>query len=187
MERTAGLYVLESVGGDSRGHLMKHWHPWEVDFFNLHVRYPFRTSRYPGVRPQRKTGWRSCIKSWGNSSAMAIKTTSFLPEVGKFKLQIIILSLEPGAEPCDFHSFPSWSILLWLLVKYQGSRSVRCAEMHLHKLDAPSPGSFINSLICKESKALLIIACNCVFAVTLMSRRVYNITILLPLLCSKCG
>lgn len=25
---------------------------------------------------------------------MAIKTTSFLPEVGKFKLQIIILSLE---------------------------------------------------------------------------------------------
>lgn len=84
---------------------------------------------------------------------MAIKMTSFLPEVGKFKLQIIILSLEPGAEPCDFHSFPSWSILLWLLVKYQGSRSVRCAEMHLHKLDAPTPGSFINSLICKESKA----------------------------------
>ena len=68
----------------------------------------------------KKTGWRSCIRSWGDISAMAIKMTSFLPEVGKFKLQIIIISLKLGAGPCDFCSFPSWSISLWLLLNIKG-------------------------------------------------------------------
>lgn len=74
--------------------------------------------------------------------------------LGKFRLQIIIVSLKSVAGPCDFCRFPSWSISLWLLVKYQASRNVRCAEIYLHilELEAPTPGSFTHSLICKEAK-----------------------------------
>ena len=163
VERTDGLHVLELVDGDSQRSPDKvltslsrsalfHGSVWDVP------------SGLPVMLAWDLTeDWRSCIRSCGDISAMGVMMTSFLSKAGKFKLQIIILSLGTGAGPCDFCSFPSWSISLWLLVKYQASRSVRCVEMYLHKLelDAPSPGLFTHSFICKETKALLLTTCNC--------------------------
>ena len=111
--------------------------------------------------------WRSCISSCGNILAMAVKVTSFLlgagETCGKFKLQIIILSLEFASGPCDFRNFLLRSVSLWLLVKYQGSRRVRGATCCLSslELEAPTPGSFTHSLICKKGKALLLIPYDC--------------------------
>lgn len=74
-----------------------------------------------------------------------------------------------------------------LLVKYQASRSVRYAEMYLHKLEqeAPSPSSFTHSLLCKEGKALLI-SYDCLLQEH-CSARVYNAFNPLLVLCSKFG